>query len=304
MDKFWHNFPEISKEFRIDIGQGSTKTLSRVVGGYEILIKDETKNQNGSFKDRGLSYQIARHLMEGHRKFAISSSGNAGVSASHIASKYNLELVIFVSENISKSKIDLINKYSQGKKTISVVKGLRPRSELVKFLRENTEFVSLRGSTDTYAPAGYETIAYELSEQSPEIDAIFIPTSSGTSAYGIYTGFQKLRKNVQIHICQTEKVNAIAKQFDTNFQIQNTSLSDAITDKVAHRKSKLIEIIKSSRGFGWVLSDVELLTSKKLLSEAGVGEYSFNSILAFSGFQKAVRSGYNFTNPVMLFSGL
>lgn len=304
MNKFWHNFPEISKNFQIDFGQGATPVLTTTVQDKTITIKDETKNPNGSFKDRGVSYQIARHAQDGHTKFALSSSGNAAISSIHVCSLLDLELVVFVSETLAENKLNLIEGKLKNNPKVKLIKSSKPRSDLVKFTRENLDFVNLRGSTDHYAPQGYETIAYELQTQTPEIDGIFIPTSSGTSALGIADGFQKIGMNVPIHICQSEKVHAIAKNFDSDFSVRESSLADAITDRVAHRKGEVVKTVQNSNGSGWIVSDDQLERAKQTLRASGITGYSYNSLVAFSGYQKAVNSGYNFQNPVLLFSGL
>lgn len=304
MNTFWHNYSEIRKEYQIEFGQGNTPTHRVSNDDYTAIIKDETRNPTGSFKDRGLSYQIARHIQDGKTKFAISSSGNSAISASFIAKLYKLRLCVFVSDSIQYEKLNRINDIIKRTQNITLFKSQKPRSDLIKFLRNNPDFTSLRGSTDEYALQGYKSIAYEIIKSNQNIDAIFIPTSSGTSALGIASGFSELDTPVQIHICQTEKVYSIAKVFDSNFQSSKSSLADAITDKVAHRKEKIVEVINQSQGFGWVISDTELIEAKSKISSYNIGEYSYNSILAYSGLQKALQAGYSFTNPILLFSGL
>lgn len=304
MSKFWHNFPEITKEYRIDFGQGDTPLLNISDNNSQLFVKNETKNPNGSFKDRGLAYQFARHMMTGKTRFALSSSGNAAISAAHIARLYNFELSVFVGDSINPDKLTLLEDKIKDSPNIKVFKSKKPRSELIKFVREHSDFVNLRGSTDVYAPVGYKSIAFELMAAVPQLDSIFIPASSGTSAVGIASGFQQLGASVQIHICQSTKIHPIAKNFDKSFSVTSKSLADAITDKIAHRKIELLNLIQDSQGFGWVISDDELLQAKKLVDSKNIGDFSFNSVLAFSGFQKALRSGYNFKNPVLLFSGL
>ena len=56
MSKFWHNFPEISKDFQINFGQGDTPIKKISIYDSQILIKNELANPNMSFKDRGVSY--------------------------------------------------------------------------------------------------------------------------------------------------------------------------------------------------------------------------------------------------------
>lgn len=304
MSKFWSHFTNISEDYQIEFGQGNTPLIDITNKDSGLFIKDETQNPNGSFKDRGLAYQLSYHLQQGKKSFALSSSGNAAITASYLAKYLGIGLHLFISNSIDKEKFQILDEFAKGQSNIKLYQGERPRSALIKFLNSNKDVTNLRGSTDVNASLGYKSIAFELAEQIPAISTIFIPTSSGTSAVGIHQGFTEINKNVQIHICQTTKVNSITKYFDSNFTISKVSLSDAITDKVAHRKEEVVQLIKKTNGFGWTISDTELLFAKAQLSMKELPkQYSYNSLLSYAGFLKAKSLGYNFTNPVLLFSG-
>jgi len=302
MRSYWDYFDDIEIKFKTLDLKVNTPIIELKYEDQNLIIKDENDNLNGSFKDRSIGYQMARHIQQGETRFALSSSGNSAVSACYISRQYNVELQLFLSEQINSSKLNNIKELSNSKININLSN--KPRSELIKFLNNNPDFINLRGSTDVYAPVGFKTISYELFEQVPEIDAIFIPCSSGTSSIGINQGFQELNIHVPIHICQTEKINSISKYFDVDFERKDTSLADAITDRVAHRKNSVVEIIKKSNGFGWVISDTQLMEDKEIVNNLLHKDYSFNSLLAFSGWRKAVKKGYNYKYPVLLFSGL
>lgn len=302
MLSYWKHFNEIENKFKTLELRVNTPVKQFKCKENNFFIKDENLNLNGSFKDRGVSYQIARHIQRGLNYFALSSSGNSALSACYVSKNFNAELQLFLSNKISSLKLDRIKEFSSSK--IKIILTEKPRSELIKFLNTNPEYSNLRGSTDGYAYQGFKTISYELIDQVPNIDAIFIPCSSGTSSWGIYQGFNELNANIPIHICQTEKINSIAKYFDADYLTQSTSLADAITDRIAHRKSTIIEMIKATQGSGWVISDHQLETDKATLTALTSEDYSFNSLLAFSGWRKALEKGYNYKNPVLIFSGL
>ena len=112
---------------------------------------------------------------------------------------------------------------------------------------------NLRQSTDDAALEGYFELAQEL-DKIPDLSAIFIPTSSGTTAQALGEAFAKLSQKPQIHIVQTTaccpiaSVIARSEERATRQSISNTSTSiaDAIVDHIAHRKEKVMEVIKNS----------------------------------------------------------
>lgn len=302
MRSYWDYFDDIEKKFKTLNLEVNTPIVAITIDGKNVFIKDENKNLNKSFKDRGLSYQMVRNIQQGETKFALSSSGNSAISAGFVSQHYDAELQLFLSNKINQTKLDRLKEFTDSKIRINLSD--KPRSELIKFLNNNPDYVNLRGSTDVYASSGFKTISHELVNQVPDIDAIFIPCSSGTSTVGIYEGFKELNRNVSIHICQTEKIHPISKYFDLDFVRNETSIADAISDRVAHRKSIVIEIIKQTSGFGWIISDSRLLKESEKLFNLLKVDHSYNSILAYSGWRKALEKGYNYKNPVLLFSGL
>ena len=302
MNSYWDHFEDIDQKYMAVKLNTPTPVIECDFNGNKLFIKDENENQNGSFKDRGVSYQMAKHIQHGKTKFALSSSGNSAISCSSIAVFYDGDLELFLSNKINPSKLNKIKGFSNPRIKINLSE--KPRSDLIKFLNHNPEYVNLRGSNDNYAIPGFKTIAYEIIEQLPEVDAIFIPCSSGTSALGISQGFKELNLNIPIHICQTEKIHAIAKYFDDEYIRQNASLADAITDRLANRKKDVVELIKVTKVFGWVISDIQLVQDKDIVTNLINKDYSYNSVLAFSGWRKALKKGYNYKNPVLLFSGL
>lgn len=302
ISSYWDIFQDVESKYKEIQLMVNTPIIEIEIDGIKLTIKDENKNINGSFKDRGLTYQIVKNIQNGNDKFALSSSGNSAISACYISRNYNVTLELFLSKNINKNKSEKINQYAS--ELIKINYEEKPRSDLIKFLATNTDFINLRGSTDEIAPLGFKSIAYEITKQVEKYDAIFIPCSSGTSSLGIHMGFRELGIQLPIHVCQTEKVNAIAKNFDNDFNKSESSLADAITDKVAHRKLELIEIIKNTGGYGWVISNERLEEDIIFINNLLKTNYSYNSMLAFSGWKKSVEKGFNYKNPILLFSGL
>ena len=300
----FQNLPlkRIPEHFRYSLGEGSTPLLDLDFQAYNLKIKNEYANPNGSFKDRSLAYQISYHVSKGVKKFTLSSSGNAAISAAAYCTKAQVELDLFISSKIMPQKLEKIENYLN--KKIRLHQSLRPKSDAIKFSKYSGS-KDIRGSLDDSAIFGYQTIAYELVEQYPDIDAIFIPCSSGTSALGIAKGFAEKKKVVRIFLCQTAKVNPIAKVYDQNFNFSDFSLADAIVDRIASRKKQLVDIINLVKGGAFVIDDQLLKQTKEVLKNTIVKDFTYNSLLGFAAVLKSKKFAQNLdiAHPVILASG-
>lgn len=291
----------VKPKFQFSLNEANTSLEKISLDSSDLYFKRDDENPNQSFKDRSLAFQLSTHFSKGVTSFVISSSGNAAVSAAAYSNLMGVSLNIFVSDKISEQKLLRIEKHTSS--LVKIHKSKRAKSDTIKFATEN-DVTNLRGSQDDNAIIGFQTIAYELVDQLPKIDAVFIPCSSGTSTIGVANGFRELGKNVAIHICQTERIHPIAKEFDEHFHTSATSLADAITDRVAHRKDDVINVLESTNGDGWVLSDMDIDSAKKMLNNKNINNISYNSLLSVAGYLKAKNNNYDYNYPVALISGL
>lgn len=266
-----------------------------------LYLKREDLHPLLSHKGRSLPYMIEIYIAQGHASFVVSSSGNAALAAGLFIKKYNqknkdkLMLKIFVGENIDNKKLRLLKKLQD--KNISITKTKNPKQNAFQMNKNKTAKL-LRQSTDDLALVGYKSLARELS-QIKNISAIFIPTSSGTTAQGLYEAFQKLKITPQIHIVQTTACHPLAEEFSKTKNISQKSLANAIVDKVAHRKEKIIAEIKNSHGFGWIADNKQIEETIKITQQAEKIKLSPNSALSIVGLRQAIKNNWNFTGPIV-----
>lgn len=272
--------------------QTSYPALAGALGLTTLLyLKREDLHPLGSHKGRSIPEMMTRHAAHGVRNFVISSSGNAARAAAQ-ALPDNATLTIFVGEKIDPEKLKLLSEACHAREAIRLEVVANPKQRA--FQMEKTGAAkNLRQSTDDAALEGYRSLARELNEI-PNLEAVFIPTSSGTTAQALGTGLPR----VQIHVVQTEAVHPIAEQFDKNFTPQKTSWAGAIVDTIAHRKSAVTEVIKKSGGFGWVVSDEEIQRATNLVAENTGLNVSPNSALSIAGLAKALKSGRQWSGAV------
>jgi len=278
---------DTSLSTKITLEEGNTPVEELEIEGIKALLKREDKNPNGSFKDRSLAYQLSKHISDGVKKFCISSSGNAAISAYAYSKLSDISLDIFISSKLSSEKL---SKLEGAKLHISD----NPKSDCIQFSNE-TGALNLRGSVDDNAYIGYYSLAEEISEL--DIDSIFIPTSSGNAALGIHQGLKMLSKHIPIYIIQTTKVCPIASLYDKEFTKTDNSIVTCITDRVCKRKDQIVDLIKDSCGSGIVISDEEVLEASKKYS------LPINSSISITGFSKALKKGYTIKRPLLVISG-
>ncbi len=291
-----------------------------------LYFKREALHPLGSHKGRSIPLMIKKYAEEGRQDFVISSSGNAALAAGLFIKKYNrkspgapLSLKIFAGKNMEEEKMTRLNKIQNT--WIKIQKITNPKQRAFQ-MEKSGRARNLRQSTDDAALAGYEELARELAAIK-NLSAVFAPTSSGTTAQGLYEGFKKLGLNPQIHIVQTEachpiadaisnsvipaKVGILSAEKDSSLRwndsadrkTASTSIASAIVDKVAHRKNKVAATIKNSAGGAWVASDEEIFRAMRIVKITEGINVSPNSALSVAGLVQALQSGRQFTGPVV-----
>ncbi len=212
----------------------SYPALAKAIGISSLYFKREDLHPYGSHKGRSIPVMIDTYRTSGDTRFAISSSGNAALAAAIHVQKLNkeidhtnsnttadqsftppLELDIFVGNHIAEHKFEKLQKYADN--NIRILKKERPLQALTEVIKEGVR--SLRQSTDDTALIGYESLGTEIMTQLHndamiQLGAIFIGTSSGTTAQALASYFLKKSGNnsnknpaavPQIHIVQTSK---------------------------------------------------------------------------------------------------
>jgi len=284
--------------------QSQQRKLAKALGlNVPLYFKREDLHPLLSHKGRSIPTMINEYQKKGIASFVISSSGNAALAAGLYIKQYNknhknkLTLQIFVGEKIDQKKLNLLNKIQT--KNISIIKIKNPKQEAFKIDKARKAKI-LRQSTDDLALKGYHQLAKELSKIK-KISAIFIPTSSGTTAQGLYDGFKKIKLKPQIYIVQTTACYPLAKNFfSADYKIASSpSIAGAIVDKVAHRKEKVVADIKNSHGFGWVANNKEIKDVQKLVYKNEKIRLSNNSALAIVGLTQALKQKRKFNGPVV-----
>jgi len=232
-----------------------------------ILIKDERTHTTKTHKDRSFRHWVSRLYADGIKEAALSSSGSSAYAAAHYCSLAKIKLHIFIRKDFPENAIARLTQYPN----IILYQSKTPKKDAFLFSKKYS-IPYLRASTDPFAPEGYKTLSFELAQEHPDIEEIFIPTSSGATLVGVYRGYTLLKKETgismpRLYIVQTTMVHPMAEIFDNNFTSQTSHPARAIIDRIAHRKKEVISIIKKVNGGGYVISKEDVRGIKSLFQD-------------------------------------
>ncbi len=305
-------FRVINKVFNTTLYPSPIKYFSSKEGNF--AIKNDDLLQLGCSKQRSIIYMIAKYIQTGKTQFTVSSSGNAAlVAAFAVLKQPETSLKIFLSVHISDEKlkkfIDLlkisttIGNLRNGGVFGNIEIDLSDNPKQKAIMQANNGWLNLRGSKDDTALIGFRTISYELMDINDRWDAVFVPASSGSTALGIYQGFQESGQNPAMHIVQTTKVNTLVKRIakPVDDHVLQAHPSESIVDIIGLRRLQIEEMVKKSNGAGWIISTYEVEQAKSELDSMGMAA-SYDSALTFAAFKKSTKTK-KYRNPVMIFTG-
>jgi threonine dehydratase len=277
----------------------------------ELWLKREDLHHYSSHKGRSIPLMITEYFKkQGFKKFAISSSGNAALAAitaiqTHNKSKPNdpLSLIIFVGQKIDQNKLSSL-KQTIADQHITIEQTDNPKQAAVKASQE-ADVKLLRQSSDDLALRGYAELSKELAKIE-NLSAVFIPTSSGTTAQGLDLGFKLSNLKVEIHVVQTPNCHPIVdtiynKQGKDIVHTDDTtpSLASSIVDNVGLRKEKVAEAVIESSGNGWIITNEEINNILELTKKTLHFPISATSALSLAALSQAVKNNRTFSGPVV-----
>ena len=297
--------------------------LAKKLGLPELWFKREDLHPYGSHKGRSIPLMIKEYAKMGITQFVISSSGNAALAAIIAVQKHNQNnkanssLTVFVGKNIDPKKLQHLQKEISST-NIKIEQVENPKQSAFQAEKNSSsadststsslrsepsgsktvQVKNLRQSTDELALRGYIELGEDLAKI-PNLQAVFIPTSSGTTAEALGEAFLKMKKNIQIHVVQTTACHPIAEMFDKErAEVQTESIAGAIVDKIAHRKTKVIDAISNTRGSAWIVTNEEIREAVTLIKENTDFVVSYNSALALAGLLRAQKNNWTWNGPV------
>ncbi|MHA1638043.1 MAG: threonine synthase [Candidatus Thorarchaeota archaeon] len=216
--------PVKSPSFVVSLGEGWTplidsRRLGKHLGLRSLRIKDEARNPNLSFKDRGLCAAISKSLELGAEAFALPSAGNAAVSTCAYSAVAGVPANIFMPEDTPKQFFEDCVRY--GANVTPVPGNISDSGKEMK--SRNGDWTDLSTTKEPYRVEGKKTLAFEIAEQMDwnVPDVIICPSGGGTALIGIWKGLDELeaigligRERPRLFAAQSETCAPIVKSFE------------------------------------------------------------------------------------------
>lgn len=155
------------------------------------MVKDETGNPTGSFKDRGMALAISRAKQVGIKTLCLPTAGNAGISAAAYAREAGLSCFVFLPEITPPAYIGDIE--ASGAR-IYVKGGSIADAAINMQAKKKEHWFDLSTLKEPFRVEGKKTLGYEIAEQLgwklPHV--IIYPTGGGTGILGMWKAFKEM----------------------------------------------------------------------------------------------------------------
>lgn len=164
----------------------------------EIYLKTENLQITGSFKVRGSYYKMSRLSAEEKARGVIAcSAGNHAQGVALSAQKNGIKAVICLPDGAPISKVEATKSYGA---EVCLVEGVYDDAyKKALSLRDEMGYTFIHPFDDEDVIAGQGTIALELAEQLPDLDAVIVPVGGGGLISGIAYTIKTLNPNVKVY---------------------------------------------------------------------------------------------------------
>ena len=166
--------------------------------GVELYLKTENLQITGSFKVRGAYYKMSTLTDEEKARGVVAcSAGNHAQGVALAAQKNGIKSVICLPDGAPISKVEATRSYGA---EICLVEGVYDDAyNKALALRDNEGYTFIHPFNDPDVIAGQGTIALELAEQLPDLDAVIVPIGGGGLISGVAYTIKALNPNVKVY---------------------------------------------------------------------------------------------------------
>jgi len=160
--------------------------LKRQYNLPHLLIKDESRNEFGTFKDRRNKLVVDRARKQHPDKLVLITSGNSGYSLARLAEGIEAKVICIVDKRIDESIKEHLVKHSHKVVETDLSDKIFTPEETIALARESASEV-IWDATNEYHEA-FRSIVKEIKREKP--DWLVTPVGSGEAYFGLFEGLK------------------------------------------------------------------------------------------------------------------
>ncbi len=172
--------------------------------GLDIVLKLETLQRTGSFKERGALNRLA-HLTAAERQTGViaMSAGNHAQGVAYHAQRLGIPATIVMPEGTPFTKVERTAAY--GARVVLRGAGLTEARASAYETAAAEGLVFVHPYDDPWIIAGQGTLVLELLEDFPDLDTLVVPVGGGGMISGVAIAAKALKPGIEIVGVQSEQ---------------------------------------------------------------------------------------------------
>ena len=202
--------------------------------GVDLYLKTENLQITGSFKVRGAYYKMTKLSAEEKQRGVIAcSAGNHAQGVALAAQKNGIKAVICLPDGAPISKVEATKSYGA---EVCLVEGVYDDAyQKALQLRDEQGYTFLHPFNDEDVIAGQGTIALEIAEQLPDLDAVLVPIGGGGLISGIAYTIKTLNPHVKVIGVQAKGAPSMKNAIEHG-EVEELPSVSTIADGIAVKK--------------------------------------------------------------------
>ena len=173
-----------------------SRTLSDMTGAT-VVLKLESMQYTASFKDRGALNRLSALSADERRRGVIAmSAGNHAQSVAHHATRLGIPATIVMP--LDTPFIKVTNTERLGGSVVLHGATLEEAAAHAQRLRDERDLVFIHPYDDPLVIAGQGTVALEMLEAMPDLDALVVPVGGGGLIAGCAIAAKALKPEIEI----------------------------------------------------------------------------------------------------------
>ncbi len=199
--------------------------------GLDLYLKTENLQITGSFKVRGAYYKMTRLSDEEKARGVVAcSAGNHAQGVALAARENGIKSVICLPDGAPISKIEATKSYGA---EVCLVEGVYDDAyKKALQLRDEEGYTFIHPFNDENVIAGQGTIALEIAEQLPDLDAVIVPIGGGGLISGIAFTIKSINPAVKVYGVQSAGAPSMYKSVKAG-KIEELPSVSTIADGIA-----------------------------------------------------------------------